>query len=237
MKKTLFTGLMLIAGVVWFVGQHGAARAGDGSLALKVSYRAVDLSHLAPELVIPAALPAGLVDPILLEAWIRLYNHSEPFVLWDGTIINGRALAENLRDRAIPLVWDIQGMCRNASCSRQFCMGEMCTYDDGQPGVDPIFFFPGHGTQMTSLVATLAHESFHRMQPFGPVHDTRFEEFWACKLSAAFDPASGFTFEGYDPLVAGYLTLWIRDNNVPNYFALPDYPPSIAAEIARSAAP
>jgi hypothetical protein len=224
MKKTLFIGLVVLTSALWLAWQLRPAKAADAAPAPKAAERTVDLSFLPADLIIPPALPAGLEDPILLEAWVRLYNHSEPIELWDGTLMSGRVLAQALVDQAIPLVWDVQGVCRNGSCSRQFCAEDTCGYEDGQPGVDPIYIYPPHAAQMDTLVATLAHESFHRLQPFGPVHDSRFEEFWACRLSAAFDPHSGFQFDGYDPLVAGYLVLWIRDNGLAPYYALPDYP-------------
>jgi len=157
--------------------------------------------------------------------------------LWPGKTVTGRVLAEFLRESGIPLVWDVQGACTNASCSRQFCAGTSCVFDDGQPGIDPIYIYPPHAAQMQTLVATLAHEAFHRMQPFGPVQDSIYEEFWACTLTAAFDPNTGFKFDGYDPLISGYLPLWVRDNNLTPYFALPYYPLDLEIPSTAVAAP
>jgi hypothetical protein len=198
---------------------------------------ATALSHLPRDLTVPTKLPAGLDDPTLLEAWVRLYNETAPVALWPGKTVSGRELAEFLREAGIPLVWDAPGACTNASCSRQFCRGAVCTFDDGQPGTDPIYIYPPHAAQMPTLVATLAHEAFHRLQPFGPVHDSIYEEFWACRLSAAFDPDTGFKFDGYDPLVSGWLPLWVRDNNLTPYFALPGYPEGFDPAQAGSAQP
>ena len=237
MKRTIIIGLLVITSVLAAVSQAWPGFSAEAAPLQKPAHRAIDLRYLPPELVIPAALPAGLEDPLLIEAWVRLYNHPEPFVLWDGTPLTGRALAEFLLDQAIPFVWDVQGRCGNASCSFQYCASDACTYEDGQPGVNPIYIFPAQAGDMPTLVSTLAHESFHRMQLFGPVHDTRFEEFWACKVSAAFNAQSGFKFDGYDPMVSGYLLLWIRDNGLTPYYDLPDYPPSIATELAWQAAP
>src|SRR5688572_13134726 len=208
MKKLLFVGLFVISSALALASQAWRTTLAEAAPLLKPAHRAIDLSYLPPELVIPAALPDGLDDPTLIEAWIRLYNHNEPLELWDGTILTGRDLAQFLLDQAIPLVWDIQGRCHNASCSFQYCAGDTCTYEDGQPGVNAIYIFPAQAADMPTLVSTLAHESFHRMQLFGQVHDTRFEEFWACKVGAAFNAQSGFKFDGYDPLVSGYLLLW-----------------------------
>ena len=239
MKRTLVVGLLVITIALAVVNQAWPRISAEAAPLQKSPQRAVDLSYLPPELAIPAALPAGLDDPLLIEAWVRLYNHNEPLELWDGTTLTGRDLAQFLLDQAIPLVWDVQGRCRNASCSFQYCDPalETCRYDDGQPGVDAIYIFPAQAGDMPTLVSTLAHEGFHRMQLFGEVHDTRFEEFWACKVGAAFNAQSGFKFDGYDPLVSGYLLLWIRDNGLTPYYDLPNYPPSITAELARQPAP
>jgi|GEM_PF-2909209 len=231
MKQTLFVRLMFVAGTVWLANQLWSTRLVGAMPELKHARPAIDLSFLPSNLVIPPALPAGLEDPLLIEAWVRLYNHETPIELWDGTPITGRILAQALVDLAIPLVWDIEGYCGNASCSHQFCAGETCVYEDGQPGVDPIHINPLHAADMETLVVTLAHESFHRMMPFGPVHDSKFEDFWACKVSAAFDTRSGFTFDNYDPWMSGYQLLWIRDNGLTPYYSLPDYPPVIAAQL------
>jgi hypothetical protein len=224
-NRSVRTSLAIIVSLLLCGAAEDAfAHTAGGAMRQMATRQAATLSRLTPELAIPPALPAGLEDPTLLEAWVRLYDHTEQIALWGSTTTSGRALAQVVMDQAIPLAWDVQGVCRSGSCSRQFCAEDACGYEDGQPGVDPIYIYPPHAAQMATLVATLAHESFHRLQPFGPVHDSRFEEFWACRLSAAFDPHSGFRFDGYDPLVSGYLVLWIRDNGLAPYYALPDYP-------------
>ncbi len=236
MKKSLALSLIIVAVFSIAPTNTNLDRAADWSRLVTWARTSVALSNLPPELVVPALLPTGLQDAELLEAWVRLYNYTEPFELWDGQMLTGRALAENLRDQAIPVVWDVQRGCGNGSCVHQFCVGERCTHEDGQPGVDPIYIYPGHTGNMPALVATLAHESFHRAELFGLVHDSKFEEFWACRISAVFDAHAGFKFEGYDPLVSGYLILWVRDNGLTPYYALPNYPPVIAAELASAAA-
>lgn len=236
MKKAWFISWLMILVALWVIPQTWVSHTPAASSNPPTAPRAAAQRHLPADVALPAALPAQITDPILLEAWIRLYNATEPFELWEGQTVTGRALAENLRDRDIPVVWDTDGVCGNASCTHQYCVEERCTYEDGQPGVDAIHMYPGQAGNLPALIATLAHESFHRTQPFGPVRVTKFEEFWACRISAEFDAQTGFKFEGYDPLVLGWLILWIRDNNFTPYYALPNYPPDIAAELGTAAA-
>ncbi len=221
MKKMLFITMLLITGA-------GSIALRQGLFSARPAAAAVDLSQLPPDLVVPAALPASIEDPRLLEAWIRLYAHAEPLELWDGTHLTGRDLAQFALDQAIPIIMDVDGYCQKGTCSRQYCAGDTCTYEGGQPGVEPIYVHAAHAADMPALVGTLAHELFHRMQPFGPVMDTRFEEYWAFRIEAMLNPEQALKFDGYDPMVSGYLALWIRDNGVYPYFKLADYPASVA---------
>lgn len=183
----------------------------------------------------PAGRDAGAVagpniqDAVLLEAWTHLDQHHAPIQLWDGGTLTGHDLAQYLLEQAIPVVWDTEHVCKGGACSRLHCADETCTYDDGKPGVDPIYVSLTEAQDMQNLVATLAHETFHRTQPFGAVPSTRFEEYWAFLIGAQISGAAWPTFDGYDPLISGYLTLWIRDHNLPGYYKLQDYPAAVAS--------
>ena len=193
----------------------------------------VALSHLPADVVVPANLPTAIQDPALLEAWVRLYNHTDPLRLWDGSSLTGRGLAEYLREHAIPVVWGTAQDCGGYSCSNKTCVAgqDVCTYGAGQP----IFIRAAERGDMAAVVDTLAHEIFHRTQPFGAVHDTRFEEYWAFRVEYHIAPEKWLTFGAYDPLDANHLSLWLRDNNMPQYFSLPAYPASVAALVTTPA--
>ena len=164
-----------------------------------------------------------------MEAWIRLYNRQEPIQLWDGRTVTGRDLAQYLLENAITVVWDTQHICGNASCSTEIksCIPDTCTYEDGEPGVNPIYVYPAKATDMQGLTGTLTHEIFHRTQPFGAVADTRFEEYWAFLIGAKISQAGWPAFGAYDLLNPGHLNLWIKENRLDPYFELPDYPASV----------
>ena len=174
-----------------------------------------------------ASTEPNIQDPMLMEAWTRLYNHHDPIQLWDGSTLTGRDLAQYLMEQAIPVVWDTGHVCGDGSCSVLHCLGDTCTYEDGQAGVDPIYIYPTKTADMPSLVATLAHEIFHRTQPFGAVHATRFEEYWAFLIAARISNAVWPTFGIYDPLDPGHLNLWIKENGLDPYFELQEYPATV----------
>jgi len=178
-----------------------------------------------------ASTEPNIQDPMLLEAWTRLYNHHDPVQLWDGSTLTGRDLAQYLMEQAIPVVWDTGHVCGNGSCSVHYCAEETCTYEDGKPGVDPILVYPTKAADMPSLVATLAHEIFHRTQPFGAVPATRFEEYWAFLIAAKISNAGWPKFGIYDPLDSGHLNLWIKENKLDPYFELPEYPATIVPQV------
>jgi hypothetical protein len=196
--------------------------------------RAALVAALEPELVVPQILPATIDDPHMLEAWIRLYNHQEPIQLWDGSTTTGRELAQYLVDQAIPVRWDVQNVC-HGSCSVRYCRPDQtCGYEDGQPGAEPILVHVLYAGDVPSLVLILAHEIFHRTQPFGPVKDTRFEEYWAFRLEAQITAAGAMNFSGFDPLVPAELDGWLHANQLDGYLVLPQYPPAALAPVASA---
>jgi hypothetical protein len=186
-----------------------------------------DMSYLSPELVVPADLPADIDDSRMLEAWIRLYNRHSTVKLWDGRLVTGHDLALFLLDQHIPVVWDTKNVCHGGSCSVKRGARDVWGYEDDAPGVEPIYVRVAYQGDMPSLVSTLAHEAFHRTMPFGPVKDTRFEEYWAYFVERTAAPEAGLTFGLYDPYDPGQLAMWFTDNRLVGYGTLPAYPPSI----------
>ena len=219
MKKYLFASLSLIALIA--------------SVASSVM-----MAHSAP--AAQAARPHALAiqDAELLAAWVALDSHTEPIALWDGATTSGRALAEFLRDHDIPVVWGAAQDCGGSSCSIKRCTpdGSQCTYSIGRPGVAPIIIRAGEHGDLPALTDTLAHEIFHRTQPFGPVADTRFEEYWAFRVEYHIHAEPWLTFGNYDPLDPNHLAMWIRENKMNDYLALPAYPASVAAWVIRGSA-
>jgi hypothetical protein len=227
MKKRTALSLMIVAVFSIAAADTFLALGAEASRPTTVAREAVDLSYLPPELVVPAKLPAGLPDAVLLEAWVRLYNQIEPIQLWGDHSVSGRALAQYLLDQSIPVVWDAAQVCPAGSCSLHYCRGSVCTYADSKPGVDPIYIRPAERAEVAGLVGTLAHEIFHRTQPFGAVWDTRFEEYWAMFIQAQVSRADWLTFGQRDPLDPSQLVLWIADNHLEPYLKLESYPAAI----------
>lgn len=197
--------------------------------------RAQLAARLAPELTVPARLPAEIEDADMLEAWVRLYNHTEPITLWDGSTTTGRALAQALVEQGIPVVWDDQHVCQ-VSCSVRYCQGDgTCSYDDREPGTEPIYVNRLFAGDIPSLVLVLAHEMFHRTQPFGAAPNTRFEEYWAFRLEAQLAPESAIHFSGFNPLMPNDLDAWCHANGLDGYLTLPPYPAGVRSvmEVTR----
>jgi hypothetical protein len=233
MKKVMlialltFTAMGIVSQPAFFVKTAEAFR---GPAA---SNRAVTASRLPADLVVPQVLPSSIQDPILMEAWVRLYNHQEPIQLWDGSTMTGRYLAQYALDHGIPIVWDTGKVCSGGNCSVRYCDGDACLFADRlHPGVKPIYVAPieaPHGTNMRFLVGTLAHEIFHRTEPFGAVTDTKFEEYWAFRIGATIGKNAAPKFDGIDPLISGELYIWLLKNRMDFYYALPEYPASVAS--------
>ena len=180
-------------------------------------------------------LPAAITDPLLLAAWLRIYQQQALIQPGGAAAVSGRRLAQFARQPALPVVWDTAQVCKGGSCSVLHCGSERCIYDDGQPGVDPIYIAATERADLQALTRTLAHEIFHRMQPFGPVRTTRYEEFWAFREGTDVAQANWPRFAGYDPLDPLSLNLWIQVNRLGHYFELPEYPAAVAALVGRTA--
>jgi len=232
MKKLTWISLMTIA-AMGIVSQPALfVKTAEAFMGPAASNRPASLANLPADLVVPQVLPSNIQDPILLEAWVRLYNHQEPIQLWDGTTLTGRQLAQYALDHDLPIVWDTGKVCSGGNCSVRYCDGDACSFADRlHPGVKSIYIAPieaPHGTNMQFLVGTLAHEIFHRTQPFGAVSDTKFEEFWAFRIGASIGKNAAPKFDGIDPLISGELYIWLLKNRMSFYYALPEYPASVA---------
>ena len=228
MRKMLTISLLSVAIISTLAVASGLLKPADVTAAPEDPRRAALVAALSPELVVPQILPAAIDDPHMLEAWVRLYNHQEPIQLWDGSpTTTGRALAQFLLDQSIPVVWDVQNAC-HGSCSIRYCHTDgTCSYDDGQPGVEPILVHIMYANDIPSLVLILAHEAFHRTEPFGTGLDTRFEEYYAFKLESQITPAGAMKFDGFDPMVPAELDGWLHANQLDGYMVLPQYPSNV----------
>jgi hypothetical protein len=236
MKKTLFITLLTFAAMT-IVNQRALfVKTVEAFTSPADALRAAAVAHLPAGLIVPQTLPANIEDPILLEAWIRLYNQQEAIQLWDGSTVTGRQLAQYALDHALPIVWDTGKACSGGSCSLRYLVNGAYVFDYGQSGgPEPIYIAPiddPHGTNMQFLVGTLAHEIFHRTSPFGAVSDTKFEEYWAFRIGAAIGRNAAPKFDGIDPMVSGELFIWLLNNKLSFYYNLPEYPASVAALVA-----
>ena len=133
------------------------------------------------------------------------------------------------------MVFDTNKVCGgSSSCSVKIQLADgSFTYEDGKPGVDPIYIRTSEQSDMLALVDTLAHETFHRTQPFGPVGDTRFEEYWAFRIENHINAEPWLTFGAYDPLDPNHLNMWIRENKFNPYLEFPEYPASVENLVIR----
>ncbi len=193
------------------------------------------LAHSHAEADATVQLPASITDPLLLAAWLHIYQERADVQPEGSASVSGRSLAQFLRQQAIPVVWDTENVCKGGSCSVLHCGGERCTFADGRPSVAPIYIARAQGADLQSLTRTLAHEIFHRTQPFGLVRGTRYEEYWAFVIGVEIAHTSWPVLAGYDPLDPLQLNLWIRENRLDYYFQLPEYPVAVAAQVNRVA--
>ena len=260
MKKTTLITLLSIAAFSIVENRSFAAITAGAASQPAASNRSAIVARLPAGLIVPAVLPAGVQDPMLLEAWIRLYQQQDPIHLWGDVTVSGRDLALYMLEHAIPLVWDTRNVCGNGSCSVLSCAEDRCTYDAGKPapqggegptpqggevptpqgaevpGVEPIYVALVKQSDMPSLISTLAHEIFHRTQPFGPVRGTRFEEFWAFWIGARVSKSAWPSFGAFDPLDPQHLNLWLRLNGLGYYFQYPEYPAAVASQVHQTTA-
>ncbi len=184
--------------------------------------------------------PTTIQDTVLLEGWTALYNHQEAIQMPDGSTMTGRDLAQFIIDSHIPVLWTPTDDSHQTSYSTIACAGDVCTYDDGQPGVAPLYITSSikdlGNDRMSQIVERLAHEIYHRMQPFGKVHITLFEEYSAYYLSMQISQATWAQFKGYEVLNPACLTRWFNDTNLMYaYQHLGLYPQSVISSVNSNA--
>ncbi len=182
-----------------------------------------------PATLAPATLAPAIQDALILQGWEYLRSLKEPVQVSNGIVVSGASLAQFLLESQIPVVWGNDGICGGGSCSQLYCgQDASCSYEDGQPGIDPIYLNPDIQTQdigkMERLVGELGHEIFHRTRPFGTGTITRFEEYWAFFVGTQLVKAGFPKFDGADPMNPDQLEHWFYINGLHGYLRLPAYP-------------
>lgn len=175
-------------------------------------------------------------DPLIQEGWNNLRSRQEPIRLPNGDVINGQLLADFIITNQIPVVWGSEDICGSSSCSFLYCYSDgSCSYENGQPGVEPIYINPAvryqDVGQMLRLAKEIAHEAFHRMQYFGQVNDSRLEEYWAFYVGAQVVRDDWPNFDRVDPQNPGQLQSWFKSHALNGYLNLPLYPGNPAPEL------
>jgi hypothetical protein len=179
----------------------------------------------------PAKLPQTISDPVILDAWVALYNLQQPIPLWNGTTLTGRQLAQYVLDRNIQISWSSPDACPNGnSCApRPVCPNGQCPAGTQSNRVYITTELKKDAPDRAQrLLGTLAHELYHSTAPFGYVDTTQVEEFVAFYLSSQISPNNWTDFKGYDPLNPVCLRIWFRDHNL-DYSSLAAYPGQLTA--------
>jgi hypothetical protein len=214
MDKRRIISLIVIALSVIISQSACAPKAAAPEVSLEVPRPTLDLKDLPPILEIPSVLPTTIQDTKLLGAWIRLYNRPGPIFQWDGSLLTGKGMAQLILDQAIPVVWDTQKNCSGYGCSVCYCGDHTCTFDGEYPVADPIYIDPALKADPNALLGTLTHEIYHRMEPFGGVRDTLFEEYSAYAVETQITHAAWPVFGIFDPLVPDQIIQWFKFNAI-----------------------
>lgn len=176
----------------------------------------------------PTQSPA-IEDELILAGCMVLHSLQDPIQLPDGTLTSGNSLAQFILEQHIPVVWGSDEVCGGSSCSQQYCtLDGDCSYEDGQPGIDPIFLNDAIRSQSSGAIERLArelgHEAFHRMRFFGSGMITQLEEFWAFYLDTQLVKADWPRFDGIDPQDPEQLARWFSNHAMAGYLKLNPYP-------------
>jgi hypothetical protein len=186
-------------------------------------------SLLPPGTEIPAPLPKTIADPYLLTAWVYLYNQTDPITIHDGLHITGRDLAKLVFEQEIEVLWGSEDNCGGNSCApRSVCYDLDCVANNNYVKIYPVYISQRYQDTgkfpLSQLAGGLAHELYHRSQPFGPVAPSQYEEYWAYYIGAQVAQIDWLTFKGYDSLDAACLKAWFLDNGTSSYAGIDPYP-------------
>jgi len=179
----------------------------------------------------------AIQDELILAGWNALHSMRKPIQVGDGVVVSGESLAQFLVESQIPVVWGSEAICGGSSCSKQYCtLDGDCSFEDGQPGIDPIYLNSAIRSQSTGMIERLArelgHEAFHRMQVFGSGVITQIEEYWAFYLDTHLVKADYPSFDGVDPQDPQQLAGWFTKHHMPGYLRLDPYP-GVPAQVSQ----
>jgi hypothetical protein len=196
-------------------------------------------SAIAASLSTPAPKPAlstPIQDPLLLQAWTKLNSLTEAVQLADGKILTGHELAQFIVEKNIPIVWDEANDCKGSSCSIRICAKNVCTHDNSGTTPAPIYMMvslkENAASDLKLLVEPMAHEIYHRMQPFGETGDSLYEEYWAYQVGVQIAKTGWIKSNSIAPLQPACLKRWFEDQGLLYaYTRFPDYPTTVLASV------
>lgn len=164
-----------------------------------------------------------IADDQLREVWFYLYQQPQVLDFSENVRLCGHDLAMYIIEHRIPIIRSEEPPCTGAACSIISCWGEECLYVN-EDGVKPIYIrLSGNSldySEFSFLVDTMAHEIFHRMQLFGHVDVTQYEEYLAFYVGAKLLGSDWGEFEDYDLLNRSCLQRWFRHHGLDVYLAL-----------------
>jgi hypothetical protein len=187
----------------------------------------------------PERLPAKITDPLLLAAWVYLYNQVEPIEIHNDETTSGRQLALYALENNVPVEWGSDEICRGNSCSfRAMCEDEKCVTKYRSKKVNALYlslrYHEATAEMLPNLAGSMGHELYHHQLPFGPVKTALYEEYWAYKIGGSISKADWATFEGYYPLDEASLVKWFDDHNWQGYTDRDVYPFTLKAEVNQA---
>jgi hypothetical protein len=178
---------------------------------------------------VPAKLPKNITDPMLLAAWVFLYNQTDAIAIHDHIVVSGRSLAEYALKINIEVLWGSDEICNGNSCSlRPRCPDAACVADYKRNKYNPLYISQRYNEttpeMLVKLAGSLAHELYHYQWPFGPVETTLYEEYWAYYIGSQIRQDGWGDFSSYNPYNAACLKNWFTDRGVKGYYTVQVYP-------------
>jgi hypothetical protein len=185
---------------------------------------------------VPERLPAKISDPLLLAAWVYLYNQTDAITIHDGETISGHELAVYALEREVPVEWGSDEICRGNSCSvRKICKNIWCVKTSLNTKVATIYvsqrYYETTPEAIAMIAGTMGHELYHHQLPFGPVYSSLYEEFWAYTIGGTISQADWADFEGYNPLKAACLKQWFTERNWKGFTDSDLYPFTVDLDV------